>query len=362
MEMPSLCDNDQVRRLTNLFWAALASIGAVVGPDPAVAAPQPLRIGVVYWSMHIPGQVGMRRGLEQAAREISRAHPDRPVQLLPFVGGEGEKGVRHQIAAMHRLISLKVDAIILQPIDSAALSKPLLIANRAGIPVVAYDQYVLDGKLASYLTSNNRLAGFLDGEYLAHRFRKRTKRNPMRLVIVEYPYVSSTIERVEGLLDALNEAHLPYKIVARYEAVEPVGGRHAGRQITRNHPPGSLDAIFCVNDGGGLHVLRELQRAHRKDVVMATVDGDPSAIEEIRRGGLIGIDTAQFMGPLGAESMRWTYRLLRGERIPRHVLLTVYPLTRESLQAYPGWMGPVPGLVRKPWPPQSQVPGNQLRW
>ncbi len=348
-----------MRRIVRLFIACLAAIGVAALPARAAT---PYRVGVVYWSMAIQGQVGMRRGLERAAEEINRRHPDRPVQLIPFVGGDGEAGVRNQIAAMDRLVKLKVDAIILQPIDSAALSKPVLTANRAKIPVVAYDQYVLEGKLACYLTSNNHLAGHLDGEYLAKRFKGRTAAKPLRLVLVEYPFVSSTIERVEGLLDALGEARLPYRIVGRYEAVEPVGGKAAGRQIVARHPPGTIDAIFCVNDGGGLGVLRELQRAGRRDAVMATVDGDPRAIAELERDGLLAIDTAQFMGPLGAESMRWTYRLLRGERIPREVLLTVYPLTRASLAAYPGWMGPIPTVIRKPWDPSSHVPGSRLIW
>lgn len=350
-----------MNRFTRVLLA-VALIGATAQVRPALAAARPFRIGVVYWSMNILGQVGMRQGLERAARDLNRQHPHKPVRLIPYIGGEGEAGVRNQIAAMDRLIALKVDAIILQPIDSAALSKPVIAANRAGIPVVAYDQYVLQGQLACYVTSNNHLAGHLDGEYLAYHFRGRSPANPLRLVIVEYPYVSSTVERVDGLLDALNEAKLPYRIVGRYEAVEPTGGMRAGRQIVRAHPPGTIDAVFCVNDGGGLSVLRELRRAHRQDLVMATVDGEPGAVREIRRGGLIGIDTAQFMGAIGAESMRCTYRLLSGERIPRLVVLTVYPLTRRSLEEYPGWMGPVPAVIRKAWPPHGKVPGVQLTW
>lgn len=347
------------RRMT---VALLVVLWVLAIPRQDGLAARPFRVGVVYWSMAIQGQVAMRRGLEAAAADLNRRHPDRPLQLLPFVGGDGEAGVRNQLMAMDRLLKARPDAIIVQPIDSAALAKPVLAANRAGIPVVAYDQYVTEGKLACYLTSNNVLAGRLDGEYLANRFRDRTPGNPLRLVLVEYPYVSSTVERVEGLRDALSEARLPYRIVGRYEAVEPEGGRRAGRQIVRNHPRGSVDAVFCVNDGGGLNVMRELKRAGRTEVIMATVDGDPRAIAEIRQGGLLGIDTAQFMGPLGAESIRWTYRMLRGERIPRQVLLTVYPLTRQSLDAYPGWMGPIPARIRKPWAAGETVPGNQLLW
>lgn len=344
------------------FLSLLAIAAAILTSGPSPPAARGFEVGVVYWSMNIPGQVAMRRGLEAEARAINRARPDRPVRLLPFVGGNGDRGVENQIAAMRRLIARKPDAIILQPIDSAALARPVQEANAAGIPVVAYDQYVLEGELASYLTSNNRLAGRLDGEYLAHRFRDRTPDRPLRLVIVEYPYVSSTVERVEGLQDALHASMVPFEIVARYEAIEPRGGREAGEAIARAHPEGSVDAVFTVNDGGGLGVLQALKQAGRTDLVMATIDGDPAAIDEIRRGGLVGIDTAQFCGPLGAESMRWTYRLLSGEKVPRQVLVAVFPITRDNVAAYPGWMGPIPATIREPWPPHQPVPGNRLRW
>jgi ribose transport system substrate-binding protein len=342
-------------RLVLLCLAAIATMGAT----PTLP---PYDVGVVYWSMNIAGQVAMRRGLELAAAEYGARPGERRVRLMPEVGGDGEPGVLRQRAAMARLTAKRPDALILQPIDSAALSEAVEHANAAHLPVVAFDQYVLRGRLAVYLTSDNTLAGRLDGEYLAYRFRDRTAARPLRLALVEYPYVSSTVERVEGLQDALQASGVPYRIVARYEAVEPKGGAEAGRRLVAAHPPGSLDAVFCVNDGGGLGVLAALERAKRKDVVMATIDGDPRAVAAIRRGGPIGIDTAQFCGPLGGESMRWTYRLLRGERVPRQVLLTVFPITRESLPAYPGWMGPVPARIRKPWPPYGLVPGTRVIW
>lgn len=341
--------------------AMLIALAAVLAGG-ASPAPAPYHVGVVYWSSQIAGQVAMRRGVEQAAAELGARPGARPVRLWPIVAGDGEPGVKRQISAMAELVRRRPDALILQPIDSAALSPSVEQANAAHIPVVAYDQYVLKGKLACYLTSDNTLAGRLDGEYLAYRFRTRTAKTPLRLVVVEYPYVSSTVERVEGLLDALEASKVPYRIVARYEAVEPTGGREVGRRIAKSHPPGSLDAVFCVNDGGGLAVKDELERAHRRDLVMATIDGDPRSVADIRRGGLIAVDTAQFCGPLGAESMRWTYRRLEGQRVPREVLLTVFPITRENAAAYPGWMGPIPARIRKPWPPFADVPPTRLVW
>jgi ribose transport system substrate-binding protein len=95
---------------------------------------------------------------------------------------------------------------------------------------------------------------------------------------------------------------------------------------------------------------------------MATIDGDPAAIAAIRRKGLIGVDTAQFCGPLGAESLRWTYQAVRGGRVPRQVLLTVFPVTHDNVAHFPGWQGPIPATIRKPWAPDERVPGNQITW
>ncbi len=341
-------------------WARIACLLLAIALARPAGAAAPFEIGVVYWSMAIPGQVAMRQGLEREAERLNRQHAGRPVRLRPAVGGDGEAGIQNQLHAIHRFIGKRLDAIILQPIDSAALSAPVQAANQAGIPVFAYDQYVLEGKLACYVSSNNWLAGYLDGEYLAHRFRAR--KTPVRLVIVEFPYVSSTVERVEGLRDAFHDAQRPYVIVGRYQAVEPVSGRAAGREILAKHPPGTIDAVFCVNDGGGHAVMQELKRAGRRDVVMATVDGDPRMIAEIRRGGIVGIDTAQFMGALGAETMARAYQKLQGRQVPRQVLLTVFPITRENVDAYPGWEGAIPETIRKPWAPSERVPGNQLTW
>ncbi len=67
--------------------------------------------------------------------------------------------------------------------------------------------------------------------------------------------VSSTVERVNGLLDALRDQGKSFNILKTYQAVEPIAGRKAGEAILRDFPErNSIDAIFTVNDGGGLAV------------------------------------------------------------------------------------------------------------
>jgi ribose transport system substrate-binding protein len=329
------------------IFLALSCHFATVEAKDAV---QPFRVGVLYWSMNIPGQVAMRKGLEAEAGRINALaakNGERGVKLLPEVAGDGADGVSRQIAQMQAMVAAKPDVIIVQPTDNAALAEPLKAANAAGIPVVAYDQYISGGQLAAYVTSDNRQAGYLDGEYLAAQFPGPV---PLKLVLVEYPLVSSTVERLNGFLDALRDHGKPFKILKTYEAVEPVSGHKAGAAILHDFPArNSIDAIFTVNDGGGLAVVEVLAKAGRDEIAVASIDGDPLSVENIRARRLTRIDSAQFCGPLGGAAMKAAYAVALRQPVAHQILVPVFPITAETLERYPGWLGPIPAPFKKPW-------------
>ena len=327
--------------------------------EAGAAEPAPYRIGVLVWSESIPGQVAMRKGLEDTARALdtqAERAGSRGLQLDLVVAGDGAAGIERQIRQMEAMVQARPDLLIVQPTDNAALATPLRAANAAGIPVVAYDQYISGGQLTAYVTSDNYRAGHDGGEYIAHRFDDD---HTLRLVLVEYPHVSSTVERLDGFLDALKERGQPFEILGTYIAVEPVAGAAAGAAILEQHPtPGSVDVVFTVNDGGGLAVVDALAAAGRREILVATTDGAPESVDNIRAGRLTVVDSAQFCWHLGAEAMQLGWRVLQGESVPRHTLVPTFPVTPETLDLYQGWYGAPPARFKKPW--QSADP--EWRW
>jgi len=348
-----------MRTITKLMFLLL-TLWAIM--TTSIVWAKEYRIGVLYWSSNIPGQVAMSKGLEAEARRINTqaAAKNRPtVRLEIRTAGDSSSGIETQIRQMKELIQDKVDLIIVQPTDNAALAEPLRLANKAGIKVVAYDQYISGGTLAAYRTSDNYQAGYLDGEYIASKFPKTKE---LRIVLVEYPHVSSTVERVNGFLEALEQAGQKYKVLKSYTAVEPVGGAKAGAMILKDFPArGSIDVVFTVNDGGGLAVVDKLAKAGRNEIMVATIDGDPASVKNIREGRLTVIDSAQFCGPLGAEALKAAYALLNNVKSPYHALVPVFPITRETLKKYPGWMGPIPPAFTKPWKSSVQQWNGTIR-
>jgi len=116
-----------------------------------------------------------------------------------------------------------------------------------------------------------------------------------------------------------------------------------------------VDAVFSVNDGGGLSVVDALAAAGRTEIMVATIDGDPKSIENIRTRRLTRIDAAQFCGPLGAEAMKTAYAIATGKPVVRQALVPVFPITRDTLSRYPGWGGPIPETFTKPWLARNPV-------
>lgn len=336
-----------------LFFIIL--LPTIVSANPPEQVP-PYHIGILYWSMDIPGQVAMREGLETAIEEFnlqSLKNGTRGVKIISRVAGNGDEGIERQIKQMYELIDKQVDLLIVQPTDNAALSKALQKANKLKIPVIAYDQYITGGKLHSFVTSDNYQAGYLDGEYIASKFNND---DIIKVVLVDYPHVSSTVLRVDGFIDALAEQKQSYKIISTYEAVDPVGGKRAARQILNDFPEkGSIDVIFTVNDGGGISIVNALLAAHRHEIMVATVDGDPGAINYLQQGKIVVIDSAQFFAVIGREAFLSAVDILMDRQVAGHKLIPVFPITKETIKLYPGHAGLISQKFTKPWVSNNPV-------
>lgn len=324
------------------------------------ASAEPRKIAVLYWSSNIEGQVAMRKGLEaEAARYNKKAIPEDKIELIPFVAGDGKDGVKNQIVQFGKAIKLKPAAIIIQPTDNAALSRKLQEANRLKIPVVAFDQYIAEGDLAALVTSDNYQAGRLNAEYISSFYPNETS---IRIVIFEYPKVSSTTDRLDGFFDTLRNQNQEFQVLKRYEAVEPVGGKKAALEFLRDYPEkGSVDVIFSVNDGGGLAIVKELMIAGRTEIRHATVDGDPESVKNILAKNITVIDSAQFCGEIGRQSFIATADLLDGRKVAKKILVPTFPVTLKTASMYTGWTGSIPPTFRKEWSPGRELWDNSIK-
>ncbi|WP_374035354.1 substrate-binding domain-containing protein [Bdellovibrio bacteriovorus] len=302
----------------------------------AVSQARTYNVAVLYWSMKIPGQVAMREGFEEEINAYNKVNEENKIKLTPYVAGEGREGLLRQIEQLDQAVKSAPDAIVIQPADITILSRGVQDANRKNIPVFVYDQYVVNAKMTSYISSDNYQAGWDNGLYIDSQFPPE---KVLRIVPFEYFRVSATVERMDGFFDALRSRNRKFTVLGHFEAVEPVGGLKAAQEYLKKFKRGSVDVIFTNNDGGGLIIVKTLWDEGHKKLVHATVDGDPASIENIKNKKMTVIDSAQFCGELGRETARTMVHFFQSGKVEPVKFIPTFPVTSESLKDYPGWMG-----------------------
>lgn len=74
-----------------------------------------------------------------------------------------------QIQDVESLISNRVDVLVIVPHDGAAMARGVAAANKAGIPVIAYDRLITGADLDLYLSFDNIKVGELQARYLVDK-------------------------------------------------------------------------------------------------------------------------------------------------------------------------------------------------
>ncbi|WP_413577608.1 substrate-binding domain-containing protein [Bdellovibrio sp. HCB290] len=296
-----------------------------------------VKVHAFFWSEKIEAQVAMRAGLEQQFQQFNASSSDLKFEITPYIAGDGREGVLNQIKQLEEALPTKPDAIIIQPPDLSTASKALQEANAADIPVFSFDQYILLGNLTSYVTSDNYQAGWDNGIYIDSLIPKDQE---IKIILVEYLRVSAVINRVDGFFDALRSKRRQFKVVKRYEGITPESGVEIANSILKDYPrKKSVDVIFTVNDGAGLTISNILWEKGRKEILHATVDGDPKAVENIRNKKLTVINSSQYCAEIGRETARQVINHFEKKSVSAQVLIPTYPVTKRSLEGFKGWLG-----------------------
>ena len=69
-----------------------------------------------------------------------------------------------QIKQIENLISKKVDAIVIVPFNSKALTNVIAEAKKAGIKVLSYDRLILNADVDAYISFDNERVGYIQAE------------------------------------------------------------------------------------------------------------------------------------------------------------------------------------------------------
>lgn len=234
---------------------------------------------------------------------------------------------RKQNDQIEALLAQGIAALILAPVDSAAMGPSIQAAQAKNIPVFTVDIAAHGVEVTCHVASDNEKGGRLLGEFLAEKLCGKGK-----VAIIDHPIVASVQERTKGFVDAL--AKFPEIQIVQRVAGEGQRDKalRAAQDVLQAHP--DLDAIFGINDDSALGALAAVESVNLQDkVIILGFDGTPEAREAIKAGRALKADAVQYPDKIGAQAVQLLAKFLRGEPVPKIAPVEVGLIDAASLNA-----------------------------
>jgi ribose transport system substrate-binding protein len=308
-----------------LLLACVAAGGCQSGETPSAGT---LRVAVVPKGSTHEHWLRVRAGAEKAAAELSGQGT--PVEVL-WKAPLREDDREQQVQVVEGFISQGVSGLVLAPLDSRALERPVEEAARAGIPTVIFDSALANPeKAVSYVSTDNRRGGELAGRRMGEVLQGKG-----RVLMLRYQEGSAaTEEREAGFLAALKRDFPAIEVISsdQYAGATRDTAKRASENLL-NRYASSVDGIFTPNESSTAGMLLALQDIGKAGAI-AFVGFDYSAafVEPLKRGELRGF-VVQHPVNMGYLSVKTMVDHLRGRAVPKSVDTGVFMVTTDNLDS-----------------------------
>jgi ribose transport system substrate-binding protein len=235
-----------------------------------------------------------------------------------------------QIQTVENFTSRRVSGIVLAPLDSRALVRPVANAVRAKIPVVIFDSDLNADTYVSFVATDNYKGGGMAGQEMG-----RLLGGKGNVILLRYAVGSASTEaREKGFLDALKEKFPNIKLLSADQYAGPT--RETSYQAAQNllsRFGRDVDGIFCPNENstiGMTKALRDINRAGGK-VKMLGFDAGSQSVADMKAGDVQGlvVQNPVLMGYKGVMTM---VEHLQGKPVEKRIDTGVVLATKENME------------------------------
>lgn len=233
-----------------------------------------------------------------------------------------------QIQVVENFVARHVSGIVLAPLDSTALVRPVVTAASAKVPVVIIDSGLKTDKYVSFVATDNYKGGVLAGQELGRLLGGKGK-----VILLRYAIGSaSTEEREAGFLDAIkkfpdikilsSDQHAGATRELAYQASQNLLNRF-GREV---------DGIFVPNESVTVAMakaLRDIGKAGGK-VKLIGFDSGSLSVHDLKDGDVQGL-VVQNPVKMSYVGVMMVVDVLNGKTVPKRVDTGVVMVTRENM-------------------------------
>jgi ribose transport system substrate-binding protein len=229
-----------------------------------------------------------------------------------------------QLQKVDAMLSRRVDAIALAPIDRQAL---VSVVNRAAdrkVPVVIFDSGIDTDKFVAQVATDNYKAG----QMAAERMGKVLDGKGSVVIVAVKPGAASTEAREKGFEDLIHQKFPGIQILDKRYGMALVS---QSLLVTENmltaHP--DLNGIFASNESTTIGATQALRSRPRK-VKLVGFDWSPTLLDDLQ-SGLIDSLVIQDPFQMGYQALLSAVKHLQGKPVTRIVEMAPQLIDRANL-------------------------------
>ena len=277
-------------------------------------APKNLKIGVSVSTLTNPAFVNLKNVISNYAKK----HGSK------VIVDDANNDTSKQNNDVEDLITQRVDALIINPCDSSAISAVVKKANEANIPVVCVDRSADSGKVISTVASDNVAGGKMAANWLV----KTLGENAKVAEIQGIPGASATRERGKGF-DSIGDKKLDIvtKQTAQFDRAKALTVTENILQAHRN-----IKGIFAQNDEEAVGAARAVKAANKKITIIG-FDGALACLNLIQKGQITAT-VGQQWNKIGQQSVQMVYDYYQNKKVPKNDKVPVKIITKKNVSEF----------------------------
>jgi ribose transport system substrate-binding protein len=206
------------------------------------AATHSFTAGIVWWA-------------NEAKKELEKAHPDLKV-TIKTAANAGEQANQLQDLATAN----KINALVIFPFESAALTKPVAQVKGKGVYVTVVDRGLTDTSAQdAYVSGDNTAFGKVPAEYIAKTLNGKGN-------IVALRGIATTLDNER--MDAFNSVMKDYPDIKLLDAKYANWNRDDAFKVMQDYLTRfkQIDAVWAADDDMAIGVLKAIEQAKRDDI------------------------------------------------------------------------------------------------
>ncbi|MBA2675806.1 substrate-binding domain-containing protein [Ramlibacter sp.] len=198
--------------------------------------------GIVYWA-------------NQAKKDLEKANPGLQVIVKTAANASEQANQLQDLVTVN-----KINALVIFPFESAALTKPVAQVKGKGIYVTVVDRGLTDTSAQdAYVAGDNTAFGKIPAEFIAKELGGKGN-------VVALRGIPTTLDNER--MDAFNAVLKNYPDIKLLDAKHANWNRDDAFKVTQDFLTRfkQIDAIWAADDDMAIGVLKAIEQAKRKDI------------------------------------------------------------------------------------------------